>query len=196
MKRIFIGACLAALVLAGAVHAQSIYKCKGANGAVTYTDTPCKDQPTEVIHQASAREMSDAAMRQKVDSLDDMLINGRTTDAQLYAEKNGLESVLNQHAKILDEIRIQRAAAQAEQRQQALSQQNEQLRQQNAVLAAAAMEAQQQAAEANNEARAARAKAKSARQQADQIRNEAMTPKFNPETGQFCQTIGGTTSCH
>ncbi|WP_369927514.1 DUF4124 domain-containing protein [Xanthomonas sp. NCPPB 2632] len=194
----------------GVAPAQSIYKCKGSGGAVAYSDQPCKNQPTQVIHQASSEEMADSALRQKADAMDDMLVSGRVDDARRYAQRNGMDALFNEHVNVLQQVRQRRATEQQAQlvatavaQQQNAAAENARLRNQNAELADQAATAQDEAKHAKRQTRAAQANASAARQEANaaQVRAnnaqiEQAVPKFDPQTGRYCQTTGGVLVCN
>ena len=84
MNRTFLVAGIALYAAFGNSYAQSVYKCTGISGAITYTDQPCKGQRLQVIHRATDQEMAASAQRQKTDAMVEMLVNGRETEAQAF----------------------------------------------------------------------------------------------------------------
>lgn len=183
--------------------AQSIYKCPSGHGGYEYTDTPCTGPSATVIHKATAAEIAAKQNADDQQALVAMLRDGQVDAAKHYAVARHQESLYNtivtslaQEEAVAEQRRQQQAELARQQRAQAivdkindLSAQNEALQQQ---VGAQAKQLRLQ----RLRARTAQDAAINAQNDARRARQEAETPKFNPQSGQWCQQIGGTVQCH
>lgn len=196
-------AIVAAALIPSVANAQSIYKCPTHGGGYEYTDMPCAGPRAVVVHKATAGEIAakqDADDRQVMLS---MLRSGQVELAKRYAVSHHQESLydsivasLVQDRAEAEQRRQQQAELARQQRAQAvankihnLSVQNQELRQ---VVNAQSDELDYQ----EQRARAAQNAAINAHNAAIRAQLEAQEPHFNPQSGQMCQTIGGTVVCN
>lgn len=187
--------------------AQSIYKCPLRGGGYEYTDTPCTGPHATVVHKATAGEAAAKVNADDKQAMLSMLRVGAVEEAKQYAVAHHQEALYNsivtslvQEQAAAEQRRQQQAEIARQQRAQAvvdkmnsLSTENENLRQQVSNQAQEIELQRQSAVAAQQKARAAQDAAINAQNAA---RQAAMTPKYNPQTGQWCQDIGGTVQCH
>ncbi len=173
-------ACVFFLCAAG-VHAQTYFRCKGQQGETIYVTTPCKTggKPVTTITPQDKAAAQVGTTKQEIDNA---INRGQSDLAAQIAQDSGLS---NYYQSRMQEQAYQQQV-QATRAQQA---QVDNLAQQNAELAAQNQELTNRAEDADRKAREAQARAQRAR-------NDASNPKFNPQTGQWCQQIGGTIQCH
>ena len=200
---IWLAAVAMALLAPSFACAQSIYKCPFGHSGHEYTDTPCTGPGATVIHKATAEDL---AVKQNADdkqALVSMLRSGQIDAAKQYAVAHHQESLYNaivasliQEEAVTEQRQEQQAELARQQRAQAvvdkindLSAQNEVLQQQVGAQAKQLKRQRQRAQDAQDAAM-------DAQNAAMQARQEAETPKFNPQSGQWCQQIGGTVQCH
>ena len=204
---IWFTAAVMALLAPSLARAQSIYKCPSGHGRYEYTDTPCTGAGATVIHKATAWELAAKQNADDQQAMVSMLRSGQVDAAKHYAVAHHQESLYNsilaslvQEGAVAEQRRQQQAELVRQQRAQAvadkiddLSAQNEALQQQVGAQAKE-LRLQRRSAQA---AQDAEINAQNAEQNAAmRAQQEAETPKFNPQSRQWCQQIGGTVQCH
>ncbi len=187
--------------------AQSIYKCPLHGGGYQYTDMPCIGSDATVVHKATAGEVAAKVNADDQGAMLSMLRVGEVEEAKRYAVAHHQRTLYNSIVKYLMQEQVaaeqgqrQQAAIARQQRAQAvvdtmnsLSAENQNLQQQVGDQAQELELQRQTSAAAHRSARAAQDAAINAQNAA---RQAAMTPKYNPQTGQWCQDIGGAVECH
>jgi hypothetical protein len=193
----------AALFSASVVHAQSIYKCPRHGGGYEYTDMPCTGPSATVVHKATAGEVAAKLNADDRQAIESMLRSGQVAAAKQYAVAHHQEALYN---SVFTSLVQEEAAAEQRHRQQAEMARQQQAQAINSQLNSLAVQnqqlqdqvgAQSQELELQRQ-RAARAgrRARAAQDAAMRAQQDAQTPKFNPQTGQWCQQIGGTVQCN
>lgn len=199
----FVFAVAVGFLVAPVAFAQSIYKCPMRGGGYEFTDTPCTGPGATVIHKATAGEVAAKLNADDRQAMTSMLRSGQVAAAKQYAIAHHQKALYNsivgslvQEEAAAEQRRQQQAEIARQQQAQAvnnqlnsLSAQNEQLQEQVSAQSQELELQRQRAARASRRARAAQDAATRAQQ-------EAQTPKFNPQTGQWCQQIGGTVQCN
>lgn len=203
--------CFLAIVIAmiapSSVRAQSIYKCPLPGGGYQYTDVACTGTDAKIVHKATAGEVAEKLNADDRQAISSMLQSGRVEDAKRYAVAHHREELYNsivsslvrdqavaeQRREQQSEIEREQQAQAIQDRIQSLAAQNQSLQQQVDAQAQALELQKRRASEAQRQARDAAINAQNAARQA-QINEE--TPKFNPQTKQWCEQIGDTVQCH
>lgn len=165
------------------VQAQTIYKC----GGNSYTDHPCAGG--KVVGQISPEEVARShRIRDAEIMLGDMRV-GNFQAARTLAATEGEEAQYNWAL-----VKYRRQAAWEQ--NQAQQQQYEQ--QQRMISGIRNMQAENSSLKARNEQYQEQLEenAQVQRNQPAAQQAQDMAPKFNPQTGQWCQTLGGTVECH
>jgi|GEM_PF-804284 len=67
-----------------------IYKCTGKNGVVSYGDTPCPGQQTNLLHKETEAEAAQAKQERIAIALDAMIDSGHVDEARSFAVANGV----------------------------------------------------------------------------------------------------------
>jgi len=192
------------------VRAQSIYKCPLPDGGYQYTDVACAGSDAKVVHKATAAEVAAKLNADDRQAIVSMLRNNRVDDAKRYAVAHHQEALYNsiisslvREQAVAEQRREQQAEIERNQRAQAiqdriqnLAAQNQNLQQQVDAQAQALELQKQRASQARRQARNAQDAAINAQNAARQAQIDAETPKFNPQTKQWCQQIGDTVQCH
>lgn len=190
--------------------AQSIYKCPLRGGGYEYTDTPCTGPGGKVVHKATSGEIAAKVNADDRQAMLSLLRIGAVQEAKHYAIAHHQEALYNsivasliQEQAAAEQRRKQQAEIAQQQRAQAvidkmnrLSAENQELHQQVNEQEQELELQRQSAAVARQRASAAQAAAISARNAAMRAQQDAATPKFNPDTGQWCQEIGDVVQCN
>lgn len=193
---------LTALLVAAPAFAQSIYKCPLPNGRFEYTDVPCTGPHAQVIHKATKAEVAAQQQTRDAQAMAYMLRHGQVAEAQDYATTHHVETLYN---NVVAELRHEAAIArQQQQRRAAIAREMERQEREGQITSLQEQVAEQQqtldqqnAALQQEQQRSAalRARARAAQNAAAAAAAEAQTPKFNPQSGKWCQTIGGVVQC-
>lgn len=224
-KRVFIVATATVVLAAGFFTsgvAQTVFKCKAADGSTHFTDTACPNTNAagDVVHRESAQARAAREQREQVAqelryqqsrSAAEHAAAAIQAERERIAERDAANTAsINQARQQRTQQELKNAVTDARadasdphltprQRAKLLQQANQLaaqavgLRAGNSVTESnqdlALTEAQEAAEDQEREIRRLR-------NEAQRQRNEAATPKFNPQTGQWCRTVGGTVECH
>ncbi len=182
---------------ATSVHAQAeaqtivIYKC-----GQTYTNEPCPGGKVVAQEQVSSEDAARSNRETDATTMLNAMRTGHVAAARAYAQEKGDEA---QYKWASRQIRKEDYTKQAKEYAAAVKQQAQQQYQQeqqanNLQAENAALRAQHAEDEQQSEANQRRAMAMRAIQ--DGQRAQDMAPKFNPQSGQWCQSNGATVECH
>ncbi|AIF48853.1 DUF4124 domain-containing protein [Dyella japonica] len=91
-------------LFAATAHGQSVFECKQKDGATSYQDTPCpgkpNDPPAVTFAKPAAGALTEQQRRQAMALIDHFLDIGQFAPAVDIAQKNGLESYLQQRMSV------------------------------------------------------------------------------------------------
>ncbi len=194
---VFVLCCASVTSVYAQVGAKTIYKC-----GQTYTDQPCHGG--KVIAQISTDDIARANRETDAANMLNAMRAGHTEAARTYAQANGEEAQFNwASSHFRNEVNTKQsmeyAAAARKQAQQQYQQEQQanNLQAENAALRAQHAEDEQQS-EADQRRAMGMQAIQDGRRAQDQAKQQAqdMAPKFNPTSGQWCQTNGATVQCH
>lgn len=135
MKYFFLSAMILQF-LATAAYAGSIYKCTGDDGKVTFTDKPCDDMKSEVVHKETEEEEAVRILRGQRAKISRLIRLGKDQAARQYASENHLEDIYEQEVQAYDSHLEQQIKQQelASKKQEQQARQQELLMQQQSLL--------------------------------------------------------------